>query len=369
MGRMSDKDLSRNGKRLRLRFRGRRPGVLAGFLAVAMGGLSMLAGPSAHAAVTGPGLYDNVRYANGTWAGWEPPTQPPGATAGEDFLVGNAYVGNDVHVDVVDSSGQLLDNVRYANGTWAGWHAPPQPPGTIYLARESSDGGNLFIVAYTSSGLYVVERSGPTGQWSNWATTPLPGNGVVGDLAVAVTYGTVSEQVQIAITLAGGTLEHQIYNVDFGSWTGWAKPVQIPGGDFSIAAAGTSNGNANFMAVSLKGIVYFNIRYANGTWQGWQSPSQPPNLTAATTTGLATVSAAADDAGNTQFILTEATDVNNDEDLAYHDIRYANGSWQGWNQLNLGCPWAAPIITAPTFIAATTIQDAHVDEMCVQNGS
>ncbi len=38
---------------------------------------------------------------------------------------------------------------------------------------------------------------------------------MVGDLAVAVTYGTVSEQVQIAITLAGGTLEHQIYNVDF----------------------------------------------------------------------------------------------------------------------------------------------------------
>ncbi len=88
--------------------------------------------------------------------------------------MGNAYVGNDVHVDVVDSSGQLLDNVRYANGTWAGWHAPPQPPGTIYLARESSDGGNLFIVAYTSSGLYVVEPVRPHGPVEQLGHHPAP---------------------------------------------------------------------------------------------------------------------------------------------------------------------------------------------------
>jgi hypothetical protein len=365
MARMSDNDLTTNTKRRWPVFRSRHS-LIAGCLAMAMACLSLLAAPSARAAVTGPGLYDNVRLSNGSWQGWEAPAQPPGATAGTSYLLGNAYVGADVHVDVVNASNQLFDNVRYSNGSWQGWEQAPQPPGTIESGSEASDGSNIFFVVDTSSGLYLGERFGDTGKWSNWATTPLPGNGVLGDLSASVTLGGVDEQVQIAVMLAGGSLWHDVYNVDFGTWQGWEEPSQVPGGDYSIAVAGMGNGNTQFMAVSQKGIVYFNIRDADGSWQGWQAPGQPPGLTLPTTTGLATVSATVDGAGNSQFILTEETDVNNDQELAYHDIRYSNGSWQGWKQLDMGCPWAVPVITAPTFAYSTTIQDAHVDEMCTQ---
>jgi len=358
MDHMSDNDLSRNRKSHWLMFRSHWRGLIAGCLAMSIACLGMLVSIPAHAAVTGPGLYDNIRYGNGSWQGWDPPTQPPGQPPYGSVY--NTYVGADVHVDVINSSG-WWDNVRYSDGSWQGWAKPPQPPGTVYNFAETSDGYNAFFVADTGSNdLYIIERFGD-GSWSNWASTPLPGNASVGDLSATVTFGT-DEQLQIAVMLAGGSLWHNIYNVDYANWQGWAKPTQVPNGDFSIAVAGMNNGNAELMAVSGTGVLYFNIRDESGSWQGWQEPSQPPNLT----TYLGTVSASVDGDGNGQFILTEKTDANNDQWVAYHDIRYTSGSWQGWNQVNTGCPWAAPVVAAQTWTTSTGVEDAHVDEMCGQ---
>jgi len=313
---------------------------------------------SAPAAAGGPRLYDNIRFSSGVWQGWEPPAVPPGTATG---VVANAYTGADVHVDVVTSSG-LWDDIRYGNGTWQGWRQPPQPPGTILKLAEAPDASaNLWLVASTTSGLYFSERAGSTGAWSQWTGIPAPGSGDVGDMSASVSAAGGLDYLQVAVVLTGGQLWHNIYSIGPGTWQGWAQPTQVPGGGASIAAAGMANGNAQFMVIGANGIAYHNIRYANGSWQGWRAlAGQPPGLQRYP----GTVSASVDSQGNAQFIITEHTDVSNDQWVAYHNIRYANGSWQGWNRLNTDGPRCAPAITLPTFTSSATIGVAHVDEIC-----
>jgi hypothetical protein len=322
-----------------------------------------MAAPSAHATITTPGVYDNIRYANGTWQGWRTPTQPPDSA--DIVQVADAYDGADVHVDAVTAAG-LYDNVRYANGTWQGWRAPAQPPGTILwfgLSEATDDAGNIWFVVGTTSGLYFTVRWDSTGAWSPWATISVPGNGVIGDVSASV---DANDHLQVALSTAGGTLWHNIYNIDWGTWQGWQEPAQIPGGVYSIAVAGMANGDAQFMADSISGVLYHNIRYSTGTWQGWTATSQPPNLA---TYPSATLSSGVDNNGNAQFIITEETNANSDAYVSYHNIRYADTAWQGWRQLDVGgAPWCLPEIAVPTWTATSGIPDAHLDEACQNIG-
>ncbi len=328
--------------------------------------LSLVAIPgTAHAdSPYGPlSLWDNIRYSTGAWQGWIQPSQPPG---GMGSAFATASDASDVHVDVVTDSG-LWDNIRYASdGTWQGWRQPPQPPGTINELSEAGDpAGNIWFVAYTSAGLYYSARDSQSGAWSSWFPVDhngaVPGNGIMGSFAVTV---DGNNQLQIMMWAGGGTVYHTIYDTTTGAWQNWQEPAQPPGGALSVAAVGLANGSAQFLVTSANGGVYHDIRNANGSWQGWRATSMPSptGSNESPCCAGAILSAAADEEGNVQFLLTYMDTGNNDRHITYHNIRNANGSWQGWRELLNAGSYCVPKITEQAFDYEDS--EAHVDAYC-----
>ena len=79
------------------------------------------------------------------------------------------------------------------------------------------------------------------------------------------------------------------------------------------------NGSTQLVAVTTNGVLEHNIRNANGTWQGWRALSQP-----GVTVTYAGIAGMPD--GSSQLIEVTSTGV------LKHNIRNANGTWQasGW---------------------------------------
>lgn len=136
--------------------------------------------------------------------------------------------------------------------------------------------------------------------------------------ATAVFTVSVTALAQIPASAAespAGTLLHQVITTQ---QAGWAEPAGSA--DLTQAAiTGLPNGSTQLVAVTPGGTLKHNIRYANGSWQGWNPVSQP-GLTVrnASIAGLPN--------GSSQFV-----EVTSDDELL-HDVRNANGSWQpqGW---------------------------------------
>jgi hypothetical protein len=122
-----------------------------------------------------------------------------------------------------------------------------------------------------------------------------------------------------------GNLYHNIRYAD-GYWQGWAA-VEGNGGakyfngtDPSIA--GLPNGNSQLIETGDDGNLYFNIRYADGYWQGWAAL---PGIAGAKYFSDQSASITGMPDGSSQIIA-----VQSGTDETYHNIRNANGSWQGW---------------------------------------
>lgn len=281
-------------------------------------------------------LSDNIRSTSGVWQGWQPPTQPPGNnnTSSHAILDVADNSNGSIHVDVTTTSG-LWDNVRYSNGSWQGWEAPPQPPTDSYqLAGAGLPDGAIeyFAVGEATGDVYASTRN-PNGVWTSWVQQPItvPGGELGGFTATADGNGNV----QVMATAVGGAVYHTMQN-SAGDWQSWQQPTQVPSGAFAVTSAGLVNGSVQFMAIGLNNIIYLDIRYANGTWQGWQETQQPPAgwVTSASpaTFRLSTFSAAAEPDGDTQFlIVTNGDIVGPNESGFYHIVRNADGTWQkGW---------------------------------------
>jgi hypothetical protein len=65
-----------------------------------------------------------------------------------------------------------------------------------------------------------------------------------------------------------------------GGWQGWGTPTQPPGSIRDIAATGMPDGDMQLAAMDFSGqgwgYLYHDIRYADGQWQGWRQVAQPP---------------------------------------------------------------------------------------------
>jgi len=98
------------------------------------------------------------------------------------------------------------------------------------------------------------------------------------------------------------------------------------------------------------GVALHSLRLGPGNWTAPGEPSQPPYTPTR-------VSAANGGSGTAQFIAVAGGYI-------YHDIRYSNGAWQGWNNESLPFGWygSASIHDASitgdnagtTFVCATT---------------
>jgi hypothetical protein len=130
------------------------------------------------------------------------------------------------------------------------------------------------------------------------------------------------------------TLYHNIHNADNG-YQGW-NTVEGNGGsqyfdvggyaETGASIAALPDGSTQSVAFGIDDNLYFNIRYANGTWQGWQLVEGLPGSLSQPFVGF-TPSIAGMPDGSAQIV-----EQQYGGDL-YHNIRYANGTWQGWRPL------------------------------------
>ncbi|MFF5707234.1 transglycosylase family protein [Streptomyces sp. NPDC012794] len=223
-------------------------------------------------------LYHTARYSNGTWTAWAPLPGYGGAAAfgAKDQAITGMGSG-DAHVMAIGNDSKIYQNTRFKNGTWAGWT--------------------------------------PVGAWQakKIATAGLPDG-----------------STQTLIVGNDGNLYHATRSVE-GTWTGWnavaglgTAPTFQAG---QIAIAGLPNGDTQLLATGNDGLVYHNVRLANGTWQGWSKVDGYGGAPSFAATSLAITGMPN---GDTQMLA-----VGNDG-KTYHAARYAAGNWQGWWATGMG---------------------------------
>jgi len=221
----------------------------------------------------------------------------------------------------------MYHDVRNANGTWQpqGWGIPGGSTGFRHVAEDAMPDGSTQFVGVTSSGVLEHNIRSATGSWQGWDALSQPGVTVTNaDIA-----GMPNGSSQIVESTTGGAILHNIRNAN-GSWQqeGWAY---IGAGTSASMAAitGMPDGSSQLVAVAATGQLMHNIRFANGSWQGWKVVavdviSRDVYFTSADIAGMPD--------GSSQLV--DVVLVGNTDEI-YHDVRYANGSWQrqGWAQL------------------------------------
>ncbi|MFF4704685.1 hypothetical protein ACWC4D_23740 [Streptomyces sp. NPDC001288] len=132
----------------------------------------------------------------------------------------------------------------------------------------------------------------------------------------------------LAVPLTPRTFYSTSRNSD-GSWT---PPTGVSGTDGAfrfqgshVSVAALPDGSTQVVGIGLDGNVWHNIRQADGSWQGWR----PLPATDNNTVGLAATDVAVTGMPNGD---SQVTAVGKDGG-AYHNIRHADGSWQGWKPL------------------------------------
>ena len=131
-----------------------------------------------------------------------------------------------------------------------------------------------------------------------------------------------------------------------GAWQGWQAPGRNAAGTPSmIALAGMKDGSMHVDEL-VNGVLYDNIRFASGAWQGWQAPG----ANAAGTPSLVQLAPMPDGTLHVDEL------VNG---VLYDNIRFTNGLWQGWE-----APGANAAGTPSVFqLAPMPDGSLHVDEL------
>ncbi|MET9961230.1 FG-GAP-like repeat-containing protein, partial [Streptomyces sp. NPDC006326] len=161
----------------------------------------------------------------------------------------------------------------------------------------------------------------PTGSWAPFS--PLDGVGGAGYFQGsenAIT-STSDGSVQVLGTGMDGKLYHRA-RYSNGYWSNWAAINGAAGSSMwasqDEAIAGMPNGDAQVMSIGGDGRIYHNARYRNGSWQGW-NPVSTWSARAVAATGMPS--------GDLQVVI-----IGLDGKL-YHTARYADGRWQPWNAI------------------------------------
>ncbi|MEW2811129.1 hypothetical protein AB0929_29180 [Streptomyces massasporeus] len=122
---------------------------------------------------------------------------------------------------------------------------------------------------------------------------------------------------------------HTFYDTGRGADGSWTTPSALRGAGESFRFAGQRqavgampDGGVQVLGVGLDGNIWHNIRGANGSWQGWNVLPAADNKS---------LGFAARDIALTGMPGGDAQIVAVGKDgFAYHNIRRGDGSWQGW---------------------------------------
>ncbi|MFD8599325.1 CHAP domain-containing protein [Kitasatospora sp. NPDC059646] len=282
------------------------------------------------AAVQRGDLFHESRDPWGSWSGFAAVNGYAGApsfnasqeaiTSTPDKSTQTLAAGND---------GNLYHTARYANGSWTGWAPLDGYDGAPNFSAKSfsiagmPNGDAQVLAVGNDGGIYFTTRL-VSGSWQGWSK--------VGDWSarkVAIT-AMPNGDAQILIIGNDGLVYHNIHFAN-GTWQGW-NGVAGFGGAASFAAnsislAGMPNGDAQLVAVGNDGNIYHSIRLANGSWQGWGPVA---GVGSAANFAASSIGITSTPNGDAQLVA-----VGNDG-IAYHNARFASGSWQGWGSLGFG---------------------------------
>jgi hypothetical protein len=226
------------------------------------------------------------------------------------------------------NSNTIFDNIRYSNGDWQGWGDPAQPPQQLRnLSSAALPNGSLFLAGTgtTSAQLVYVIRSSD-GSWSPWKSVALPSADPEWASAAALPDGDVHVDL---ISGDQSTISDNVLYTN-GNWQGWASPTEPPGQEYGvISSAALPDGELHVDVTSWYNnarLIWDNVRYTNGKWQGWVAPSQPPG------NGIVSLIADAAEPNGQLHIEATAEQGVGGPLMLFDDIRYADGTWQGWRE-------------------------------------
>lgn len=178
------------------------------------------------------------------------------------------------------------------------------------VAELGANQGNLTFWKSASTSPTSWTRISPMPNCKDSATAKID------QVAIASTWAL--NQTHLLFTDPSGAISHNLRYSD-GVCTGSTHVAGKDGTAFQakgIAAAAMPDGSLQLVAIGLDSMIYHNIRYANGTWQGFARLGD--------ITGSSVAIANTDD-GSTQVLVTDQ------DNTVQHNIRYADGSWQGFD--------------------------------------
>ena len=192
--------------------------------------------------------------------------------------------------------------------------APGTYPVTLTITDQFGNKKSVtksFTTTALATGTLLHEVLTGTNAASGWA---IPA-GSTGIAQAAITALPDSSAQLVAVTTTG-QLQHNIRFAN-GSWQGWRVLTQAGVTVKNASIAGMPNGSSQLIEVTSTGTVLHNIRNANGSWQpgAWGNPGG---------TGIAQAAITALPNGSAQLVAVTTTGQ------LEHNIRNANGSWQGW---------------------------------------
>ena len=227
------------------------------------------------------------------------------------------------------NSHTFYHDIRAVNGSWQGWQPVAGYNGAATFAGSGvaiagmPDGSSQMLGIGVDGNVYHDIRAA-NGSWQGWQLVAgYNGAASFAGSGVAIT-GMPDGSSQMLAIGVDGNVYHNIRAAN-GSWQGW-QPVAGYNGAArfagpKVAIAGMPDGSSQMLAIGVDGNVYHNIRAANGTWQGWQ-PVAGYNGAVPFTGSSVAITGMPD--GSSQM-LAIGTDRN-----VYHNVRGATGVWQGW---------------------------------------
>jgi hypothetical protein len=328
-------------------------------LALAAGGATAAA-PAASATTCDNIIFDNIRYPDGSWQGWEAPAQPPGA--GLDWLSDAALPDGSLFMAGL-AGGELYYTIRDSSGSFSPWYTESLPSsGAEYLAVAALPDGYVHVdivgtnESAISDNVFFPDGTG-YGSWQGWERPTQP-PGSANEMISAA--GLPNGNLHLDVIAEVNGVDTIWDNVRFpnGTWQGWEAPAQPPTSAVRITDAAEPNGDLHIEAVGETGVLYDNIRYPSGGWQGWGTPTQPPG-------SIRDIAATGMPDGDMQLAAMDFSGQG--WGYLYHDIRYADGQWQGWRQV--AQPPVSSASDSDVTIAGMPNGDSHMDAETVDVGS
>ncbi|WP_406181751.1 FG-GAP-like repeat-containing protein [Streptomyces sp. NBC_01006] len=226
------------------------------------------------------------------------------------------------------TDGNLYHRARFTSGNWTPFELLKTPGGAPWASRGAAIAGmyngDAQVISIGGDDRIYHNARFANGAWQGW-------NPVTTVKARSVaTAAMPNGDMQLVIVGLDGKLYHTVRYLN-GNWQAWNTLAGYEGGNgfeaSAIAVAGMPNGDAQFMAVGNDGRTYHNIRYANGNWQGWSPVYGIQGAVSLGVTGMAN--------GDAQFV-SVAPDGS-----TFHNIRYTSGNWEGWQLLDFTAKAAA----------------------------